>query len=146
MVKFHGPLSDRSVYFRYFHMLKLTQRVAHERLTQICFIDYDREMALVAEFRDPETSERQILGVGRLTKVHGAREGEFAVIVADDYQRLGIGGELLRRVRDVAKAEQLTRITGDVLSENLDMIRLCERHGFTSSTKPDDPQVVRVSL
>ncbi len=146
MVKFHGLLSDRSVYFRYFNVLKLTQRVSHERLTRICFIDYDREMALVAEFRDPETSERQILGVGRLTKLHGAREGEFAVIVADDYQRLGIGGELLRRVRDVAKAERLTRITGDVLSENLEMIRLCESHGFASSTKPDDPQVVRVSL
>ena len=66
--------------------------------------------------------------------------------MADDYQRLGIGGELLRRVHEVAKAERLTRITGDVLSENLEMIRLCERHGYTSSTKPDDPQVVRVSL
>jgi acetyltransferase len=146
MVRFHGMLSDRSVYFRYFHMLKLTQRVAHERLTRICFIDYDREMALVAELRDPVSGERHILGVGRLTKIHGVREGEFAVLVADDYQRLGIGGELVRRVRHVAKAERLTRITGDVLSENLEMIRLCEREGFQSATKPDDPQVVRVSL
>ena len=43
---------------RYFHMMNLDQRTAHERLTRICFIDYDREMALVAEQTDPETGER----------------------------------------------------------------------------------------
>ncbi len=52
MIKFHEKLSERSVYLRYFQPLKLTQRTAHERLTRICFIDYDREMALVAERRD----------------------------------------------------------------------------------------------
>ena len=46
---FHETLSEQSVYLRYFHLMKLSQRVAHERLTRICFIDYDREMALVAE-------------------------------------------------------------------------------------------------
>jgi acetyltransferase len=53
MVKFHATLSERSVYLRYFHLMNLSQRVAHERLTRICFIDYDREMALVAERRNP---------------------------------------------------------------------------------------------
>ena len=57
MVKFHETLSERSVYLRYFHLMNLEQRVAHERLTRICFIDYDREMALVAERRNPETGE-----------------------------------------------------------------------------------------
>ena len=46
LVKFHGTLSERSVSLRYFHAMKFTARVAHERLTRICFIDYDREMAL----------------------------------------------------------------------------------------------------
>jgi acetyltransferase len=45
MVKFHETLSDRSIYYRYFHYMKLSQRIAHERLTRICFIDYDREVA-----------------------------------------------------------------------------------------------------
>ena len=49
MIEFHKKLSERSVYLRYFQPLKLTQRTAHERLTRICFIDYDREMALVVE-------------------------------------------------------------------------------------------------
>ncbi len=46
-------------------MIKLQTRVAHERLTRICFIDYDREMALVADYLNPDTREREILGVGR---------------------------------------------------------------------------------
>ena len=129
MVKFHETLSDRSVYFRYFHMLKLNQRVAHERLTRICFIDYDREMALVAECRDPATGEREILGVGRLTKLHGQREGEFAIVIrGDEYQRQGAsGGELLRRAQGRRAGRAAARVTGDVLSENVEMVRLCEK-------------------
>ena len=53
LVKFHETLSERSVSLRYFHAMKLSTRVAHERLTRICFIDYDREMALVAEAPGP---------------------------------------------------------------------------------------------
>ncbi len=146
MVRFHGQLSDRSVYLRYFHVFKLNQRVAHERLTRICFIDYDREMALVVEYRDPTSDEPQILGVGRLTKMHRTDEAEVAVLVADEFQRQGLGGELLQRLMAVARAERVTRLTGDVLSENVDMIRLCERQGFHAFATPDDPQVVRTWL
>src|SRR5581483_4883023 len=49
LVRFHGALSEDSVYARYMAPLQLAQRIAHERLTRVCFIDYDREMALVAE-------------------------------------------------------------------------------------------------
>src|SRR5580700_5086302 len=79
MVKFHATLSERSVYLRYFHLMKLSQRVEHERLTRICFIDYDREMALVAERRNPTTGEHEILGVSRLTRILGANDAEVAV-------------------------------------------------------------------
>ncbi len=71
MVKFHETLSEESVYNRYFAALKLSQRVAHERLTRICFNDYDREIALVAELKVPKGEEKKILGVGRLSKQHG---------------------------------------------------------------------------
>ena len=54
MVRYQETLSDRSVYLRYFHHLPLTARVNHERLTRVCFIDYDREMVLVAESTDAE--------------------------------------------------------------------------------------------
>src|SRR6059036_1547447 len=54
MVKFHETLSDRTVYLRYFSSLSLAARTAHERLVRICFSDYEREMVLVAEYRDPQ--------------------------------------------------------------------------------------------
>jgi acetyltransferase len=146
MVRFHEKLSERSVYFRYFHLLKLNQRVAHERLTRICFIDYDREMALVAESRDAANGEREVLGVGRLTKVHGRMEAEFAIVIRDEAQGKGLGSELLSRLKDVARDERLQRVTADVLSENVEMVRLCEKQGFRVVVKDDDPQVMQVTL
>jgi acetyltransferase len=56
VVKFHENLSEESIYSRYFHLIKLQTRVAHERLSRICFIDYDRELALVADYKDPATA------------------------------------------------------------------------------------------
>jgi len=56
--------------------MNLEQRTQHERLTRICFIDYDREMALVAERRNPETGESEILGVARMMKIHGTTEAK----------------------------------------------------------------------
>lgn len=141
MVKFHQMLSDRSVYMRYLHTLPLSQRIAHERLTRICFIDYDREMALVAERRDPETGEPQILGVGRLKKVHGANEAEFAVLIADPFQGKGLGAELTRRLIQVARDEKIERIVGDVLPDNVVMLKLCERLGFKLTRTVEDPVV-----
>src|SRR5579863_2414675 len=85
MVAFHERLSERSVYFRYFHLLNLSQRTAHERLTRICFIDYDRAIALVAERENPATGEHEILGVGRLTRVYGMKEAEMAILINDDF-------------------------------------------------------------
>ena len=56
LIKLHQALSERTVYLRYFQPLKLSQRTAHERLTRICFIDYDREMALVVEHKKKKTA------------------------------------------------------------------------------------------
>ena len=141
LVKFHETLSDRTVYMRYLHTLPLSQRIAHERLTRICFIDYDREMALVAERRDPETGEPQILGVARLKKIHGVNEAEFAVLVADPFQGKGLGEELTRRLIRVARDEKMERIVGDILPDNFVMLKLCERLGFKLTRTVEDPVV-----
>jgi acetyltransferase len=145
LVKFHETLSERSVYQRYLHLMKLSQRVTHERLTRICFIDYDREMALVAEHKDPATGESRVIAVGRLKKAHGIDEAEFAIIVTDDYQGRGLGSELLRRLLDLAKDEKVGRIVGDVLPDNLAMQHICEKMGFQLRRSIDDP-VVKVEL
>jgi acetyltransferase len=130
MVKLHQTLSDRSVYLRYFCSLSLSRRVAHERLLKICFGDYDREMALVAERNDPETGEPQIIAVGRLSKLHGRNEAEVAVLVSDKYQKLGLGNELLRRVVEVARDEKLSQVSAEMLPDNGAMQTIMRRLGF----------------
>lgn len=130
MVKFHERLSDRSVYLRYFQPLKLSQRVAHERLTRICFIDYDREMALVVEKTNPVTSEKHIIAVGRLSKLHGINEAECAVLIDDEYQHQGLGTELYRRALQVARNEKLSRVSSTMLVENREMRNICQKLGF----------------
>ncbi len=142
MVKFHETLSERSVYLRYFHLVNLEQRTQHERLTRICFIDYDREMALVAERRDPETGDPEILAVGRMTKVHGTDEAEIAVLVSDKYFGRGLGRELLSRLLVVGADEKLSKLTADILPDNREIMRICEKLGFTLKHSLDD-EVVR---
>lgn len=131
MVKFHETLSERSVYFRWLHLLQLSARVAHERLIRICFIDYDREIALVADCRDSETGQHQILGVSRLSKLRGANnEAEFAVLVNDQFQKRGIGTELLKELIAVGRAEKISRLVGDIHPENMGMQQVCRKLGF----------------
>jgi acetyltransferase len=130
MIKFHGTLSQRSVALRYFNAMKLSTRVAHDRLSRICFIDYESEMVLVADREYPETSEHEILGVGRLNKVPGTDDAEFAVLVSDHFQGVGLGTELLRRLLQVGRAEKLKRIFGEILPSNLEIQRVCEKLGF----------------
>ena len=145
MVKFHETLSERSVYLRYFHLMNLEQRVTHERLTRICFIDYDREMALVVERRNPETGEPEILGVGRMTKVHGTNEAEVAVLVSDHWQGRGLGKELLARLLVVGADEKLSKLTADILPDNRDVMRICEKLGFSLKHSLED-EVVRAEF
>ncbi|MGO8765530.1 MAG: bifunctional acetate--CoA ligase family protein/GNAT family N-acetyltransferase [Limisphaerales bacterium] len=130
MVKFHETLSEESVYHRYFTALKLSQRVAHERLTRICFNDYDREIALVAEAPGAKDGEQKIIGVGRLSKIHGVDEAEFAVLVSDACHGAGLGTELLKQLIKVGGAEKLKRIVGQILPENHAMQTICKKIGF----------------
>ncbi len=145
MVKFHETLSDRSVYLRYFCSLSLSRRVAHERLLRICFGDYDREMALVAECTDPVTGERRIIAVGRMNKLHAGNEAEVAVLVSDQYQKLGLGNELLRRVVQIARDEKLSRVSAEMLTDNVAMQIIMKHLGFGVRAS-DDLTSVRAFL
>ncbi|HXP47811.1 MAG TPA: bifunctional acetate--CoA ligase family protein/GNAT family N-acetyltransferase, partial [Terriglobales bacterium] len=138
IIKFHEKLSARSVYLRYFQPMKLSTRTAHERLTRICFIDYDREMALVAERRDPAGGEPQILGVTRLSKIHGTDSAESAVVILDEVQHQGLGTELVRRSLNVARAEKLKKVISNILPENLEMRAVCKRLGFSLHHEMED--------
>jgi acetyltransferase len=115
-------------------------RVSHERLARICFIDYDRDMALVAEARDAQ-GQPHIVGVGRLTRQRGTNNGEFAITVSDTLQGQGLGTELLRRVVQVGRDMHLERITADILPENRDMQVVSEKVGFTCRFDEDSGAV-----
>ena len=130
IVRFHANLSDRSIYQRYFHYFALDDRVSHDRLLKVCFGDYDREIALVAESAGSENQESEILAVGRLSKAHLLNEAELALLIADDYQGRGLGGELARRLIEIARSEKLERVTVDVLGGNRQMLEVCDGLGF----------------
>jgi acetyltransferase len=145
MVKFHETLSDRSVYLRYFYSLSLSSRVAHDRLVRICFVDYDREMAIVADSQDVNTGQHRILGVGRLVKSHAKNEGEVAVLVSDACQNQGLGTELFHRVMQIARDEKLSRVDAEILPDNFAMKKIARKLGFRLRT-PDDPTSIRAVL
>ena len=129
MVKFHKTLSDRSVHLRYFGLVSLERRIMHERLRRVCFIDYDREIALVADLKNRDGTH-QILGVGRLIKEHGTDEAEFAVLISDPWQGKGFGSELLKLLVQIGRKEGLHRITGRISPENTTMKPVSEEVGF----------------
>ena len=141
MVKFHEALSERSVFLRYFHAAKLGQRVSHERLVRMCFLDYDREMALLADRTNRETGEHEILAVGRMSKLHGSNNAEIALLVRDQYQRRGLGSELLKRLMQIAHDERLDSLRADMLQENIEMQSLVRKLGFRV-TSTEDPAVL----
>ena len=137
LIKLHQALSDRTVYLRYFQPLKLSLRTAHERLTRICFIDYDREMALVVEHKK-DNGEPEIIAIGRLSRLHGRNDAEMAVLVDDRFQYLGLGTELYRRLIEIARDEHMRSVTCTILNENREMQAICRRFGFYMEADLDD--------
>ncbi len=118
-------LSEESSKFRFFQVIR---EITHEMLVRFCNIDYDREMAIIAEYN--QEGKRRNVGVGRLIIQPDRRKGEFAVLVADDFQGKGLGTKLVDMLIEVAIEKGLESIYGIILPENIRMIRLCEKLGF----------------
>jgi acetyltransferase len=144
MVKFHEGLSDESVYLRYFQHVKLSVRTAHERLARVCFLDYDREIGLLAEYLDPSTNDTRAVAIGTLQKMFPKSEGEVAVLVSDNYHGQGLGKELIARLVSFARDEQLQVVSATTMVENYGMTAIFKRLGFKLST--DEDQLVTAKL
>ena len=144
LVKFHSMLSDRSVFMRYLQPMMLSERVVHDRLARICHCDYDREIALVVE--DPNGPDgRTVLGVSRLSKLHGSEdEARLSILVADPFQGMGVGTQLVSRMLDVARGEHLLRVTAALTPDNPMMQRVLETLGF-SLQPADDGKLITAS-
>lgn len=124
MISFHEKLSERSVYLRYLKAISINQRTDHRNLIRNCYIDYDREMAIVAE------NKNEIVGVGRLRKDIHSQMAHLSVVVADETQGLGIGTYLSQKIVEVARDEKIKLIKADILKENVAGIHMLQSLGF----------------
>ncbi|CAN5765224.1 hypothetical protein BH24CHL6_BH24CHL6_16750 [soil metagenome] len=140
LVSFHAELTEETVYARYFEHLGLSQRTAHERLTRVCFNDYDREIALVAEESSADSLPR-IVAIGRLSREHAAPSAEFAIMVGDKWQGRGLGTELLGRLVQIGRDERLESIWAEMLPSNTGMRRAARAAGFELIDEPGEATV-----
>lgn len=139
MAGFHETLSERSVRQRYFHAIGLNQRTAHERLVRVCFHNYDRQIALVADGEKKDKSGHEIFAVARLIRLHGTADAEFSMIVNDRYQKQGLGAELLARLLNIGRKEGIQNVFADILPDNLAMQKICKNQGFSLQYDPEGP-------
>lgn len=107
---------------------------SHEVATRYCFIDYERELAIVAE--QEHEGERRLLGVGRLITEADRRSAEYAVLVCDAWQNRGLGGVLTDVCLDIARRWGLERVTAQTTSDNRRMVSVFQKRGFTVTPDP----------
>jgi acetyltransferase len=121
-----NSFSQETVRFRFFRLIKDTP---HEMRTRYCNIDYDRELGIVAEIE--EDNKKRLIGVVRIILNPGQEEeAEFALVVSDKWQRLGLGSEFLDYMFEIGKDKNLKKIYGIVLKDNQPMISICKEKNF----------------
>jgi acetyltransferase len=117
--------SPESLHLRFGYMFKST---THEMASRFCFIDYDRELAIVAEIEQDD--QRKLIGVGRLVADADHREAEYAVLVGDPWQGIGVGSLLTDYCLDICLRWGICNIVAQIAPENGRMIRMFEHRGF----------------
>ncbi len=145
IVAFHKTVSEESVYLRYANKLNLQQRTTHDRLTRICFTDYDREIVLITCVKDKDTGKQKIIGVGRLSKIHGSNEAKFSLLISDAYQGKGLGTELMNQIIRIGRSEKYEALCASILTDNTGIQALCKKLGF-KLMKKDDAKFVSAEL
>lgn len=140
LADFHETLSERTVYLRYFDPIKLSDRISHERLARISFIDYAREIIMVATREN--AGHEQIIAASRLSKIYGTDMAEFTILIGDDWQGKGLGTEILQRQIEIARAEGIRRIQAEVLPEADAMRHIFQKFGFEIYQSEDDPAML----
>ncbi len=118
--------SEESIRYRFFQMLKDTP---HEVRVRYCNIDYDREMAIVAEML--EGGKRKILGVSRLSFEPDNKNSEMAFIVGDNWQNLGLGTKMVDYTLDIAVEMGVENVYAIMLPDNYRALTLTKKMGFT---------------
>jgi len=136
--EFLKSLSIETMRFRFFEIIK---EMSHEALTRYCNLDYDREIAIIAELQE---SNKPIIGAVRLIVEPGGKSGEFAVLVGDKWQGLGLGSKLMDLLVEIGKDMRADKIYGYVSANNYKMLQLCKKKGFEMETF--DEETTKASL
>lgn len=125
--------SPESIYSRFFAPVK---DFTHEMATRFCFIDYDREMAIVAEVEGD--AGRKLIAVGRLVADAEHEEAEYAILVHDDYQGSGLGTRLTQYCLQIAESWGIERVSAVTLPDNRHMTAILRRLGFSLEHDAED--------
>jgi acetyltransferase len=131
---------------RYFRFVSSITELPPSMLAKFTLIDYDREMALVAVFKERNaaadgqfTETERIVGVSRYITNPDQSSCEFALVIADDFSGKGLGSRLMLSIMDVAREKGLTEMDGLVLANNPGMLRLMKNLGYTVKPFAEDP-------
>lgn len=130
---------------RYFRFVSSMRELSDRMLARFTLIDYDREMALVATYRErrpnPEggfTETERIIGVSRYVTNPDKSTCEFALVIADEFAGQGLGSRMMLSIIDVARSKGLAQIEGLVLSRNAPMLKLMRSLDFQIKPYEDD--------
>jgi acetyltransferase len=140
----HELLADCSQESIWFRFSGLIDHTTHEMATRYCFVDYDREIGIVAEVA--EDSHRGLIGVGRLVADANHDTAEYAVIVADRWHGRGLGGILTDYCLDVAKRWGVKRVVAETSKNNTRMLAIFRDRGFVMDDGKDDVMLVSRKL
>jgi acetyltransferase len=124
----HELLAGCSTQSRWFRFNYLFKQTTHEMASRYCFIDYDRELAIVAEVE--EEGQRKLIGIGRLVADIDHRKAEYAVIVVDRWQGRGLGGMLTDYCLELAKKWGMQEVVAEIAKDNSRMLATFRSRGF----------------
>src|SRR5699024_4620778 len=113
-------------------------------LARYTYVDYDKELALVATTDVPNPANRGlpqeiVIGLAHYLRNIDGVGAEYALVIADDWQRRGLGRSLMSKLIELAKRQGLDYIEGLVLANNRAMLALMTSLGMTNDLDPDDP-------
>lgn len=128
--------SRESIRLRFRYIFKET---THQMAIPYCFIDYDREMAIVAILED---GERKMAGVGRMVADPDVETVEYAVFVADPWQNKGLGGMLTDYCLWIARKWEIKQVTAETTPDNIRMIAIFRDRGFELENKFEEGVVL----
>ena len=123
--EFRGKLSAESVYDRF---LGYIPKISEKLVDRLINIDYSREMAIVAEVHNEK--EKEVIAVGRIASDENSAV-DFAIIIADDWQKKGLGTILTAYLIEVAKEMGFEKIYATVFTRNKGMLEILRRKDFT---------------